>query len=133
MRSVIPAGLNGFSSAGLLPFAALHHLINFLFDGFKIERGRLLHRRIIDLRLRQLEEFLLHENEAPELASIETVCVTAAHCLVRAIRAACRLARSPSSSSAILRNHRPRHEHLELFSIGDASLSVRKNAPQRCD
>jgi hypothetical protein len=33
MRSVIPAGLNGFSSAGLLPFAALHHLINFLFDG----------------------------------------------------------------------------------------------------
>jgi hypothetical protein len=72
-------------------------------------------------------------NEAPELASIETVCVTAAHCLVRAIRAACRLARSPSSSSAILRNHRPRHEHLELFSIGDASLSVRKNAPQRCD
>jgi hypothetical protein len=32
-----------------------------------------------------------------------------------------------------LRNHRPRHEHLELFSIGDASLSVRKNAPQRGD
>jgi hypothetical protein len=25
------------------------------------------------------------------------------------------------------------HEHLELFSIGDASLSVRENAPQRCD
>src|SRR5215831_17444364 len=24
-------------------------------------------------------------------------------------------------------------EHLELFSIGDASLSVRENAPQRCD
>ena len=64
MRSVIPAGLNGFSSARLLPFAALHHLINFLFDGFKIERGRLLHRRIIDLRLRQLEEFLLHERSA---------------------------------------------------------------------
>ena len=78
MRSVIPAGLNGFSSAGLLPFAALHHLINFLFDGFKIERGRLLHRRIIDRRLRQLEDFLLHENEALELTSIETVRVTAA-------------------------------------------------------
>jgi hypothetical protein len=25
------------------------------------------------------------------------------------------------------------HQHLELFSIGDASLSVRENAPQRCD
>src|SRR5262249_1533514 len=25
------------------------------------------------------------------------------------------------------------HEHLELFSIADASLSVRKNAPQRCN
>ena len=25
------------------------------------------------------------------------------------------------------------HEHLELFSIGDASLSVRENAPQRRD
>jgi hypothetical protein len=25
------------------------------------------------------------------------------------------------------------HEHLELFSIGDASVSVRENAPQRCD
>jgi hypothetical protein len=25
------------------------------------------------------------------------------------------------------------HEHLELFSIGDASLSVRENAPQCCD
>src|SRR5947209_4046691 len=67
-----------FLVAGLLLFAALHHLINFLFDGFKIERGRLLHRRIIDRRLRQLEVFLLHENEALELTSIETVRVTAA-------------------------------------------------------
>jgi hypothetical protein len=25
------------------------------------------------------------------------------------------------------------HEHLELFSIGDASLSERENSPQRCD
>jgi hypothetical protein len=33
----------------------------------------------------------------------------------------------------LVNNHRPRHEHLELFSIGDASLLVRKNASQRCD
>jgi hypothetical protein len=25
------------------------------------------------------------------------------------------------------------HGHLELFSIGDASLSARENPPQRCD
>src|SRR5262249_1999500 len=62
----------------LLPFVLLHHLVNFLFDGFKVKRSRLLHRWILDGRLRQLKDFLLHQDEAPELAGIEVVHVTAA-------------------------------------------------------
>jgi hypothetical protein len=44
----------------LLPFVALHHLLNLLFHFFEVERGGLLHRRVVDERLCRCGHCLLH-------------------------------------------------------------------------
>jgi len=48
------------------------------FHGIEVEARALLHRRILDRRFRKLSNFLLDEDESPELASIEIVHVPAA-------------------------------------------------------
>ncbi len=67
----------------LLPFVRLDQVVDLGFDGFKVERGRCLHRRIFDRRLRQSPHALLYENEAPELSCVEIVHVTAAEAIER--------------------------------------------------
>src|SRR5215467_15842602 len=57
----------------LSPFALLRQFVNLAFDRFEVERGGLLHRRKIDRRLRQREDFLLHLDEAPELTGKKAV------------------------------------------------------------
>src|SRR5215475_8961379 len=63
---------------GLLTFAVLDHLLNLLLHRFEIERRRVLHRRIINRRQRQLLNKLLDLDEAPELPSKEVVAVAEA-------------------------------------------------------
>src|SRR6476469_8765048 len=55
---------------------ALDRLFNLGLDGIKIERGRCLHRRILDSRLCQLNNFLLHVDEPPKLEAHEIVEIT---------------------------------------------------------
>lgn len=62
----------------LLPFVALHQFVDVSFHGLEIERGRRLHRRVIDRRFCQLRHLLLHEDETPELAGIEVIHIPAA-------------------------------------------------------
>src|SRR5262249_40098265 len=54
----------------LLPFAVLDHLLDLLLHCIEIERGRVLHRRIVDRRQRQLLDKLLDQDESPELAGV---------------------------------------------------------------
>src|SRR5262245_12656999 len=60
----------------LLTRAVLHRLLDLLLHGFKVERSRALHRRVLDRSLRQIRDVLLDHDEAPELASEELVHVT---------------------------------------------------------
>src|SRR5262245_51345425 len=66
------------STYRLLTFAVLEHLLNLLLDCIEVEGRRVLHRRIIDRRLRQLCDVLLHHNKAPHLAPEEVVHVATA-------------------------------------------------------
>ena len=60
----------------LFPRVGLDHLFNLGFDGIEVERSRCLHRRILDGRLCQLEDPLLHVDEALQLTAHEIVEVT---------------------------------------------------------
>src|SRR6516165_5142049 len=68
-------GAPAMPAAWLLPFAVLEHLLDLLLHRIEIEGCRILHRRIVDCRLRQLCDVLLDHNEAPELAREEVVAV----------------------------------------------------------
>src|SRR5262249_39853165 len=57
----------------LLTFAMPDHLLDLLLHRIKVERRRVLHRRIVDRRQRQLLDELLDQDEAPELAGKEVV------------------------------------------------------------
>ena len=62
----------------LLPSLVPDRLLDLLFYRIEVEGGRVLHRRILNRRLRELRHLLLDEHEAPELARIEVVHVAAA-------------------------------------------------------
>src|SRR5512136_297396 len=62
----------------LLPSLDLDGLLDLLFYRIEIERGRVLHRRVINCSHRQLPHVLLHPYKAPEFTRIEVVHVTAA-------------------------------------------------------
>ena len=59
----------------LLTWAVLDHLLDLLLHRLEVEGSRVLHRRIVDRRLRQLRDVLLDQDEAPELAGEEVVAV----------------------------------------------------------
>src|SRR5215831_4176344 len=63
--------------AGVCSLAAmmLDHLVDLSLDGLEVERGWILHRRIVDRRQRQFADGLLDQHEAPELAGKEVVAV----------------------------------------------------------
>src|SRR5262249_48151893 len=82
-RSSSSARGNHCSAAKLMAWPVLAHLLDLLLHRFEVERRRVLHRRIIDRRLRQLRDILLHEHEAPELAGEEVVAVTERACVGR--------------------------------------------------
>src|SRR3984957_16419004 len=67
----------------LLPFVRLHHLLDLRFDLGKVEGRGLLHRRVVDERLRRRGHGLLHLDEAPEFARHEVVHVAAAQVVER--------------------------------------------------
>src|SRR5262245_25611686 len=67
-----------WSAIFLLTWAVLDHLVYLLLHRIQVEGRRVLHRRIVDRRLRQLGDVLLHHDEAPELAGEEVVHVAAA-------------------------------------------------------
>src|SRR5438094_4810336 len=50
-----PAGL----SIRLFAFVLLHHRLDLLLHGIEVKRGRILHRRVVDGRLRELRDVLL--------------------------------------------------------------------------
>src|SRR5215471_12236593 len=68
-----PYGAPAIASYRLLTFAVPDHLLDLLFHRIKVEGGRILHRRIVDRRQRQLLDKLLHQDEAPELTGEEVV------------------------------------------------------------
>src|SRR5262245_51895222 len=49
------------------------HLLDLLFHRIEVEGSRVLHRRIVDRRQRQLLDVLLDHDEAPELTGEEVV------------------------------------------------------------
>src|SRR5262245_66686732 len=59
----------------LLTWAVLDHLVYLLLHRIKVEGRRVLHRRIVDRRLRQLGDVLLDHDEAPELTREEVVAI----------------------------------------------------------
>src|SRR5262245_61064723 len=59
----------------LLTWTVLDHLLDLLLNRLEIERCRVLHRRIVDRRQRQLLDELLDQDEAPELAREEVLAV----------------------------------------------------------
>src|SRR3989442_2877313 len=70
-----PVSVWGAAAAGLLPFAVLDHLLDLLLHRIEVEGSRILHRRIINRRQRQLLDILLDQNEPPELSGEEVVAV----------------------------------------------------------
>src|SRR5262249_51406402 len=60
----------------LLTWAVLDHLVYLLLHCIKVEGRRVLHRWIVDCRLRQLGDVLLDHDEAPELTGEEVVAIT---------------------------------------------------------
>src|SRR5882672_9052755 len=60
----------------LFAFVLLHHRLNFLLHGIEVERGRILHWRVVNRRHGQFCDFLLDQDEPPELAREEVVGVT---------------------------------------------------------
>ena len=74
-----PIGPPAVRSSLLLAFVGLDHVVDLLFHRIQVKGSRVLHRRVIDGRHRELRDFLLHEHEPPELAGIEIVHVTTAH------------------------------------------------------
>lgn len=62
----------------LLPLVCLDHFFDLALDRVKIERGRRLHRRIVDRCSRQRCHLLLHQDKAPEFAGIEIVHIPSA-------------------------------------------------------
>src|SRR5262249_26563360 len=67
-----PAGGRWFGDSSLT-FAMLDHLLDLLLHRIEVEGGRVLHRRIVDRRERQLLDKLLDQAEAPELTGEEVV------------------------------------------------------------
>src|SRR5215510_2015880 len=61
--------------ASLLTWAVLDHLLDLLLHRLEVEGSRVLHRRIVDRRQRQLLDELLDQDEAPELAREEVLAV----------------------------------------------------------
>ena len=51
--------------------------LDLFFHSIKVEARRCLHRRVLDSRLSQLHDRLLHEHEAPELTAHEIIHVAA--------------------------------------------------------
>src|SRR6266852_2002284 len=73
-RTVTCAPTGGLQSESSLPaFVELDHLLDLLLRRFEIEGSRVLHRRIVDRRQRQLLDRLLDQDEAPELTGEEIV------------------------------------------------------------
>src|SRR5215831_15689003 len=68
-----PYGAPAIAGYRLLTFAVPDHLLDLLFHRIKVEGGRVLHRRIVDRRQRQLLDKLLDHDEAPELTGEEVV------------------------------------------------------------
>jgi hypothetical protein len=62
----------------LLPSLVPDGLIDLLFYRIEVERGRVLHRRKLNGRFRELRHILLNHHEAPKLARIEVVHIAAA-------------------------------------------------------
>jgi len=60
----------------LLTWAVLDHLVYLLLHRIKVEGRRVLHRRIVDRRLRQLGDVLLDHDEAPELTGEKVIAIT---------------------------------------------------------
>src|SRR5439155_15188677 len=67
-----PAGL----SIRLLAFALLHLRLDLLLHRVEVERGGGLHRRVVNRRHGEFCDFLLNQDEAPELARHELIDVT---------------------------------------------------------
>src|SRR5215813_1421131 len=59
----------------LLTWAVLDHLLDLFLHRLEVEGGRVLHRRILDRRQRQLLDKLLDQDETPELAGEEVLAV----------------------------------------------------------
>src|SRR5260370_23655972 len=57
----------------LLAFVCLDRVLDFLLHRIEVERRRRLHRRVVDRRRGEFCDYLLNQNEAPELAGKEIV------------------------------------------------------------
>ena len=57
----------------LLALVMADGFIDFLLDRVEIERGRILHGRVIDGRRSEAADFLLHADKSPELAGEKVV------------------------------------------------------------
>src|SRR5262249_38580053 len=68
-----PYGAPAIAGYRLLTFAVPDHLLDLLFHRIKVEGGRVLHRRIVDRRQRQLLDKLLDHDKAPELPGGEVI------------------------------------------------------------
>src|SRR5215831_11462636 len=66
-----PYGAPAIAGYRLLTFAVPDHLLDLLFHRIKVEGGRVLHRRIVDRRQRELLDKLLDHDKAPELTGEE--------------------------------------------------------------
>src|SRR5262245_39512177 len=60
----------------LLPIMLLDCLVNLGSDRVEVERRRVLHRRIVDRRCRELADVLLNHDESPEFACKEIVAIS---------------------------------------------------------
>src|SRR5262245_47475456 len=70
LREVV-AWVRGPGGHGSLAFLRLHHGLDLLLHLIEVEGGRVLHRRIVDRRHRQLPDVLLDLDKTPELARVE--------------------------------------------------------------
>src|SRR4051794_871251 len=59
----------------LLAVVILDRLVDLLLPRLRVDRRRVLHRRVVDGRPGQLPPLLLDEDEPPELAGVEVVAV----------------------------------------------------------
>src|SRR5208283_791043 len=75
-RRAAPASRPRSLEIGLLGFVRLYHFLDLGLEGIQVERGWVLHRRIVDGCHCKLTHSLLHEDKSPELARHEVIHVS---------------------------------------------------------